>query len=657
VTIERGRAAATSWRTAVNELGNGDSRIGRQVRAAEARPVVLSSGVDGFVKRSDEGSTILAPVLDSIAASAQVVSLIAIAGCAWLSAASRRRELALSLSMGARPSRVAAIAAIEQLPAIAVGVAAAYAVVRWWPFVIAGDGAMASDTLDHARQVVIWTMPAALAVIAFVTLVVAWRLDPTTSDRTRRLLSVVRPETITVVAAVVTGAQILTQRGSVLDSGFALVFPLFAVLAGAIVIVRVLATLITRFGGRRTSSNRQPRSLTWWFARRRVTSGLAQLGAVVIVIGVGVGMFTYCTAVASNGERTVSDKQAVIGGAQATVAIARSAELDAERRFVAPTDRSTVVWLNSSAYFGPTIASDVLMVDPATFADGVEWRDSFADRPLADLLAELEGDDESTIDVIVSGTYADALPDAGLMDLYRGAALMRYRVVARVDALPWQRERATMMIVSAPALARLVPTEDGTLPGPRDTTGLDRVFPRYVWADMPQAELRQRLDAAVIATDEQPPNLASAAREPTFVAFGQSLPYVRLVGLAMLIVSVIAVIVLGQRRRAELAVELAIGRQVGLRRRVSTWAAVLAALALAVVGWLIGTLVAAGLTRFMLARLDPASSLPPGFQGSLGITTMAGALAIVAFVSVLGVAAELAGARRRPVSEVMRGAE
>ena len=104
VSIEQGRDASVALKQSADELLNNESLVGRQVADAHAQRVVLSSGVRGFVQRSEEAAATLHPVLVSIALTAQVMSLLVIAVCIWMLGRARRREHALSLTMGANPS-------------------------------------------------------------------------------------------------------------------------------------------------------------------------------------------------------------------------------------------------------------------------------------------------------------------------------------------------------------------------------------------------------------------------------------------------------------------------------------------------------------------------------------------------------------------------
>lgn len=382
---------------------------------------------------------------------------------------------------------------------------------------------------------------------------------------------------------------------------------------------------------------------------------------VAIVVAIGVGAFTYTTAVSASGRDGVSDKEAVIGGARSTVEVDGSAAVtQGDLGFGRPGPGTTVLWTASNAYVGANIASDVLMVDPATFADAVEWRDAFASQPLDALLGGLDGSG-STLGLIVAGNYAAKVPDAGVLDLDAldlGPRLpVRYHVVARVAALPWQREGSTMMLVSAPALAASIPTADGALPGTDDVSALDAGFHSFVWSRLDQSELLRRIDPAAILTDRPSSNLVSASRLPAFVAFGLAMPYLEAVGIAIFVVALLGVAVLGGRRRDELAVELAITERMGLPPRTMRWASVGGAMLLGVAGWAIGTLLAVLVAAIMIDRLDPAPQLVPTFDA--GVSTLGIVLALVAVVAVAGLGAllDIRNARRIPVAEVLRAAE
>ena len=375
----------------------------------------------------------------------------------------------------------------------------------------------------------------------------------------------------------------------------------------------------------------------------------------MIVVAAGVGLFVYCSSISSNGERGVSDKAAALGGASATVGILSADQLTiGADGFPDVPPGWSVVWEASTARMAPDAVADLLVVDPDTFADAVDWRDSFADASLESLLQDVADSQPLELSVIVAGNYTDRFPDTGEMEIDLGV-FMRYRVVGRIAAAPWLRERSSIAIVSQHAIAPLIPTREGAVPGPSNTVGLDRLFRTYVWSNSSQAELSAAVGAA--ALDSEPPNVWSEERQPAFVAFRLSLPYLELVGAALLAVSLASIVVLGARRRSDLALELAMTDKMGMPRRTTTLAVAGGAVLLGALGCLIGVLLALPLVAFMTHRLDPGPAFAPTFNGSLSWTAVAVAVATVGGVSLVGALFEIRGARRARVAEVLRDAE
>jgi hypothetical protein len=247
-------------------------------------------------------------------------------------------------------------------------------------------------------------------------------------------------------------------------------------------------------------------------------------------------------------------------------------------------------------------------VDPETFAAAAAWRRSFAGPSLDSLLSDIADSAPFTVDIVVAGNYTDTFPDHGTMQLERGSPEIRYRVVARIAAGPWQRELSSVVIVAARALAPMLPEVSGSVPTKVDAARLDRSFRTYVWSDGNQPDLEAALGPAL--RESNVPNVATAERLPSFVAFNLSLPYLRLVGTALLFVSFASIVVLGARRRTDLALEVALTDKMGMRRRTMASAVAGAAVLLGIIASLIGMVLAGLLVGFMIHRLDPTPGLP-----------------------------------------------
>ena len=663
-SIDRGRDAATAVEQAARALLDTETPATRQVVDAHGQRVMLSSGVPTFVQRSSDSAAALRPVVASIAVTGQVMALLVVAMSVWVLGRARRREHELSLAAGASPIRVGATATAGQLVPIVAGVAVAYVAVRWLPGLVAGGGVGRVAVLRATRQVV-WALPLAACALAATALASVWSLDAVASGRAGRLMAVARAETIVVVAALATGAPLLSRRGSVLDEGTSLLFPLLAVLAGSVVVVRGVAATARAVGARRNRAVRRaarsgrPRYLAVWLARRRLSHSLTELGALVIVVASGVGLFVYCASVSRVGVRGVRDKAAAMGAASATAEIARSRDVphggDGYPTGLPPGD--AVVWWYNAAETAPGVQVDLLAVDPATFPAAVSWRRSFGGPSLDSLLADIAGSEPPVVDAVVAGDYADTVPDHGLARLEFGHAPVPYRVVARIAAAPWQRKYSTVMVVAARALApQLDPVPAPTPPdvdnGPNR---LDRMMRTYVWSRGSQHDLESFLGPRALPSDV--PNVGIAARLPSFVAFDLAMPYLTLVGTALLAVSCAAIVILNARRRQDLALEVALTDKMGLPARTAAGAIIGGGVLVGLVSSLLGVGLAALLVRVMVPRLDPETRLPPYFAGTVSVGIALAAVAAVVAVSALSASWELRQAHRARVAEVLRGAE
>jgi len=443
--------------------------------------------------------------------------------------------------------------------------------------------------------------------------------------------------------------------------------------------VRALAAAsvrLTRTGlgsGRRAIA--RPRSLGLWLTVRRLTAALARQSALAVMVSVGVGMFVYCWSIAGDGERGLADKVAALGGAQATLQLRSSADLTLGADGL-PTELptgQTVVWTATNLYLGVDLPSDLLVVDPRTFASGVAWGSSFAGRKLDQLLADLGDSPPGAVGIIVAGNYADDFPDTGRIELDADRGSIQYRVVERIAAAPWQRQRATMAIALADPIGEQLlqlqrPTGAAASDGAGSGTGagtdaaaspaaaaLDRVFQTFVWSSGTQAELDARWAESSLETTE--PNVPNARRQPEFVAYALFLPYLRFVGTGLLVASTVALVVLGARRRDDLALELAMTRRMAMPLRITVISVVGGSVATALVGAGTGVLLARQLAAFMTPRLDPGPSFAPPLVDHLASSAVLVAATLVLVATVVSTAAELAGARRERVSEVLRAAE
>jgi putative ABC transport system permease protein len=225
-----------------------------------------------------------------------------------------------------------------------------------------------------------------------------------------------------------------------------LLFPLLF-LAGCLgLAARLLRLLlaVTRRIGRRWP-------MAWYLALRRLA---AERDAVLLLAGLAamaVGVVVYGSGLVRSTNATVRAKAGVDLGANVVVRFAAA-------NGVPPplAGRATVARTNREADYGGAHV-DLLMVDPATFADGAFWDSTFADRPVTRLMQELAGPalDGAVPAIAVAG---DLAPQGTAVATDVGAPSGQVRIVDRVAAFPGMTSARPMLVT---AEGRLPALEDG----------------------------------------------------------------------------------------------------------------------------------------------------------------------------------------------------
>ena len=215
--------------------------------------------------------------------------------------------------------------------------------------------------------------------------------------------------------------------------------------------------------------------------------------------------------------------------------------------------------------------------------------------------------------------------------------------------------RGWLLVSRPPPPPAALPVDPNLDPPLTAAVTLDKRYRTFVWADEPAAAVAARLGPVVLDTETI--DTVTARRTPSFVAFEMSLPYLRLVGAGLLAVALVSIVVLGARRRSDLAMEIAMTDRMGIRRGTTAAAVAGGAVLLGLIGSAIGIGMAHLLVRFMIERLDPGPSFAPGFSGGLSGRAVVVATGAVVIVSLIGALVEVRSARRARVVEVLRAAE
>ncbi len=203
-----------------------------------------------------------------------------------------------------------------------------------------------------------------------------------------------------------------------------LVTPALLLLAGALLVLRLIPLGASL--GERLAARRPGAALLLAFAQVRRNPGRYSRLTLLLVLAVGLGLFTltFDASLAQN----INDRETYAIGTDVRVSELAKPGLDGSRqladryqRLPGVTHVSPAVRTQGSTTFDVGTASvDVLAIDPSTFqsvAGPVSWQNSYASQPLSTLLGQMRSAEQGAsagalgkpVQVIVSRTFADRL--------------------------------------------------------------------------------------------------------------------------------------------------------------------------------------------------------------------------------------------------------
>ena len=422
--------------------------------------------------------------------------------------------------------------------------------------------------------------------------------------------------------------------GSIDVDRLLLLFPILFIAGFAGLAVRGLLALSR---GLRSASASWPTSL--FLASRRLSAAPRVASLLVVAASLAIGMLTYAgTATTTLRDASMNKVIVSVGG-----------DVSATTRgpIFPPPPGSDIAATNvlqlSFVRTGPEPSGTVtvLGIDPETFAGGASWRDSFANRPLSTLLADLGEQGPSVPALVVDGS----LPSGSTLNM--AGYQVPLTVIGNATAFPGE-EAGTNVVVPAAALV-----EELRAHGAKEALfgATYRTFARG-----PLDETR----AYLLSSGADPSSLVTAAdqlNEPGFRALSWSFGFMELAGVvtgAIAIIGLVLYLQAGQRSRD---VAYAFSRRMGLSSRAH-----LAAIAAELGGLLAAALVLGGTLAcvallLIYAHLDPLPSLPPGAVLAWPFALLAALLLAVAACAGLSALLVHRWSARAPVGRVLRYAE
>jgi putative ABC transport system permease protein len=425
---------------------------------------------------------------------------------------------------------------------------------------------------------------------------------------------------------------IVVDAGVAQVNGLLVAFPLLGIAGAAILLGRLLVLALPalrRFAARRSSAV--------FLAVNRLAAAPLATATLLVALTLPVAVLGYTATLTASAQTTLDAKVGVqVGAARALVSVARitpDAGTDAVGTVVDRYDGSAELVGADGTARRPEL--QVLAVDPETFARTAFWEDSFADVPLPELLAALNGPEvDGRLPVVAAG-----LPE-GDPNLRVGRLELGVEVVDTARVLPGRRIGGPVVLVARDRMPEIA----------REANS-DRVS--ELWTNGPADPATE----ALLAAGGESPRVVEPVDVLTTANFlGITWTFGYLSALAVF-VGVIAIggllLYLEARSRTRVS-GYVMARRLGLSRGAHLRSLVVELIGVAVVGLVLGALLAGAAVAVVYRRLDVDLVRPPTPLLDVPATAVALTAVAAALVAVLAALYAQRAADRADPATVLR---
>ena len=591
----------------------------------------------------DRTIDLLSPPVRAVGIGGGAAALVLIG--AWAGQRARRREdeLRSLAARGLSPARGGWDAVRESLLPVlagtAIGGAGGWLLVRE----LGPSADLPASVVTPSVVVLVAGALAALAAVGAVTALGVARLDNVGSGQTAHLLGRVPWLAVTATVTVITAVPLITGNADGAGVGIlTLVVPLLFTVVVAGVVTAVLPRI-----GRRADARLRRLPVGVFLAVRRVLAGHGAARLVVVTTALSLALVVFAGALADSTDRTIESKASVATGSDVVFALAGGSRADG----ATPSGSMTVGVEKDTQLLPGDIGADVLVVHPETVDGVVRWDESFADRPLPDLMAALSAYDGDRVPVILAGPVPDAVLEAtsGELTLDFQYYSMPIEVVGRAEAFPGQGSRDPLLVADWDRYAAALADSN------RDA---ELVLNREVWARGEQREVLDRMNAAGYSPGPgaQVHTADEFAARPELTAQTWALSYLRAIALAAAVLGLVgmAMHALAQQRRRTVAALLL--SRMGLRRRSADASSGLEIGLLAGLAGVVAVVVALPVSALVMRLMDPVPTLQPAALFAIPWASIAVVAAGVVVVTAAAALIVGRSARRATGGQVMRDA-
>lgn len=523
-------------------------------------------------------------------------------------------------------------------PAVAgagIGVATGWALVRF----LGPSGTADWSVVPWRGVMVVSTLAVVLAGVA--AAVISVRLV----DSTQRPVGGIGRTWLLVLAgvAVTMWVQVGRERGDDVNP-LIVSFPFVGVVTGVLVAVAAMRLALRRL---RRSGSRLPTPL--FLAWRALGASEAGALSLTATLGLASGLVVLSVSFVETIDTATEVKAATTAGAVSRIDTIENVDVD-----VLPAGSTVVLSFSTRVDDRPT---EILAVDPDTYADAVAWPEQFGES--AEGVVRLLGSATpgAVPAVLVAG---GGIPEQGEFGLRRR---FPYEVVATVASAPMASSTGATLLIRADVFESFardrwssgIETIDPVDQHVAEETGrpVEYVSPLDAFGD---TVLSQRPLAELVALADElgwpVRSSASLDRQTSDVDARATRWAFDYLGLLALIAGVVAVAVLAfylAERRRQREVAAVMTHQIGIRHRINVVAAMVEVVGLVVAAVSAGAIAAAITARRVFPVFEPDPDVPPTISLIVDVTTI-----VVVAVGTVVVVAAVAAWSQRSVSQVER---
>jgi putative ABC transport system permease protein len=602
----------------------------------------VSSPLDGLVGRARTAESSIAGPVGTLSVTGVLVALVGVLAAAVYGIRRRRTEVRLLNAIGISWLRLGTRFVAEAFLPLAAGAVLGWLLADRVVGVVGPSSVIEPAARSSSGAAVATGFAVALIIFGLVAAVAARvETESASSGRIRSALSGALWEIPVLILAGAALYEIVTRgtapiegaNGTVHIDRLFLLFPVLFIAGLGGLAVRLLSWLLARL---RTRSAGWPVAV--YLAYRRLASAPRVALLLVTASTLAVGILAYAGTVVATVRSAAFDKTMVAVGADVGATHGPGLVLPPAGR---PEALTNIVTIPGSLTPGGA-RTNVIAVDPSTFAQAAFWDPSFSGSSLPQLMQELSRPVGSAVPMLVVNGGA---PPGATVTV--AGYPIPVDVVDELEAFPGEHPGVNI-VVSATVLRQTLESHGVTF---------DSVGAAYqTWARGNPGQAVAYFKSLGIS-----PQLISSAsarlHAPDLRALSWAFGFMEVLGAVTALVALIGLVLYLQARQRGREMTFALSSRMGLSSGAHLVAIAMELVCILLAALVLGAALATGAAALVYRQLDPLPSLPPGALLRFPFALIAGIAAAMAISTVAGAWIVQQQTQRANIAKVMRFAD